>query len=128
MSKDANSIAHEIAQECISKSPVIILGSGASAAYGMPGMPGLKDHLLTVACPKPGKPEDEGKWTEFHTKLSTTDLETALNDVRLSEVLINHIVEKTWDFLTPFEHQVYERAIVDYDLFPLHKTVLPSIQ
>ena len=121
MSKDANSIAHEIAQECISKSPVIILGSGASAAYGMPGMPGLKDHLLTVACPKPGKPEDEGKWTEFHTKLSTTDLETALNDVRLSEVLINHIVEKTWDFLTPFEHQVYERAIVDYDLFPLTK-------
>lgn len=124
MSKDANSVAHEIAQDCISKSPVIILGSGASAAYGMPGMQGLKDHLLTVACPKHVKPEDVGKWTEFLTKLDTTDLETALNDVRLSEVLINHVVEKTWDFLTPFEYKVFERAIVDHKLFPLTKLFL----
>ena len=124
MSKGAKSAAHEIAQECISKSPVIILGSGASAAYGMPGMPGLKNHLLTVACPTSAKQEDVGKWTEFLTKLGTTDLETALDDVRLSEALINHVVKRTWDFLAPFEHKVFERAIVDHDIFPLTKLFL----
>ena len=124
MSKDAKSAAYEIAQECISKSPVIILGSGASAAYGMPGMPDLKNHLLTVACPTSAKQEDVGKWTEFLTKLGTTDLETALDDVRLSEALINHVVKRTWDFLAPFEHKVFERAILDHDIFPLTKLFL----
>ena len=124
MSKDAKGVAYEIAQECISKSPVIILGSGASAAYGLPGMPGLKDHLLTVACPTPVKSEDVGTWREFLTKLGTTDLETALNEVRLSEALINHVIERTWDFLAPFEHEVFERALVDHDLFPLTKLFL----
>ena len=84
MSKDTNSEVYEFAQECISKSPVIILGSGASAAYGMPGMPGLKDHLLKVTFPTTAEQEDVRKWTEFLTRLNNTDLETALNEVQLS--------------------------------------------
>lgn len=51
MSKDLKDTVAEFAQECVSKLPVTILGSGASAAYGIPGMPQLKDHLLGVACP-----------------------------------------------------------------------------
>ena len=121
MSKDGNSAVYEIAQECISKLPVIILGSGASAAYGMPGMPGLKDHLLTISCPAAARKEEANRWTEFLDKLETKDLETTLNDVRLSENLINHIVYSTWDFLSPFDYKVFQRAISDRDLFPLTK-------
>ncbi len=124
MSKDTNSDVYEFAQECISKSPVIILGSGASATYGMPGMPGLKDHLLKVTFPTTAEQEDVRKWTEFLTRLNNTDLETALNEVQLSGILINHVVEKTWDLLAPLEHQVFERAVVDHDLFPLTKLFL----
>ena len=118
------SAVYDVAQECISKLPVIILGSGASAEYGIPGMPGLKDHLLTVACPTSANKEDEKKWEEFLEKLNTTDLETTLNAVRLSEALINHVVECTWDFLAPFDHKVFQRAITDRDLFPLTKLFL----
>ena len=124
MSADPKKSLLELAQDCISRSPVIILGSGASASYGIPGMPQLKAHLQKVACPGTGKPGEETKWREFQTKLSTTDLETALDEVRLPDLLTALVVESTWDYLAPFDHQVFERAIVNHDLFPLTKLYL----
>ena len=113
-----------MAQECISRTPVIILGSGASAAYGIPGMPQLKDYLLGLACPTTSKPDEEVKWDEFLLYLKTTDLETALNEVRLSESLTAFVVESTWDFLAPFDYEVFEKVLLQPDLFPLTKLFL----
>jgi hypothetical protein len=119
MSTDAEASILALAQECIGKTPVIILGSGASAAYGIPGMPQLKDHLLGIACPMIVKPEDTAKWAEFQTKLKSTDLESALDEVRLPENLTALVVESTWDYLAPYDHTVFEQAIADHSLFPL---------
>ena len=58
MSADLKKSLLELAQECVSRSPVIILGSGASAAYGIPGMPQLKAHLQKIACPSTAKPDE----------------------------------------------------------------------
>ena len=124
MSADAITSVIPLAQDCISKTPVIILGSGASAAYGIPGMPQLKKHLLGIACPTSAKAEDATKWTDFQAKLNTTDLETALDEVRLPEHLTALVVESTWDHLTPFDHKVFENAIVDHKLFALTKLFL----
>ncbi len=121
MSKDLKDTVAEFAQECVSKLPVIILGSGASAAYGIPGMPQLKDHLLCVDCPGIATSEQKAKWSEFQTKLGTTDLESALDEVRLPETLTSLVVESTWDYLAPFDYSVFEKAISDHDLFPLTK-------
>jgi hypothetical protein len=62
MSSDPKKTVLELAQECISKAPVLILGSGASAAYGIPGMPQLKNHLLSVACHTTAKSDEEARW------------------------------------------------------------------
>lgn len=124
MSADPKKSLLELAQECISRCPVVILGSGASAAYGIPGMPQLKEQLLKVACPKTANQEETAKWDEFQTKLGTTDLEAALDEVRLPESLTTLVVETTWDYLAPFDHKVFERAIVDHELFPLTKLFL----
>lgn len=124
MSTNLKTVAHQLAQECISKSPVIILGSGASAAYGIPGMPQLKNHLLGITCPATAKPEDAAKWDEFQSKMKTTDLESALDEVRLPDFLTELVVESTWDFLAPFDQQIFEKAIVDHDMFSLTKLFL----
>jgi hypothetical protein len=124
MSTDPKKTVLELAQECISKAPVIILGSGASAAYGIPGMPQLKNHLLSVACPTTAKSDEVARWSEFQTKLVTTDLETALDGVQLPETLTQLVVESTWDYLAPFDYQVFEQAIIGHDLFPLTKLFL----
>ncbi|MBL9172670.1 MAG: SIR2 family protein [Verrucomicrobiales bacterium] len=124
MSADPNKSLLELAQDCVSRTPVIILGSGASAAYGIPGMPQLRDHLMKIACPRTATPDEVAKWVEFQAKLATTDLETALNEVRLPESLTALVVESTWDYLAPFDHKVFEKAIVDHNLFPLTKLFL----
>jgi len=124
MRKEVISTVLRLAQECVSKAPVVILGSGASAAYGIPGMPQLKNHLLSVACPTTDQEEHPAKWAEFHTKLQSTDLETALNEVRLPDALTSLVVDSTWDYLAPFDHVVFQNAIVDPHLFPLTKLFL----
>ncbi|NTV46710.1 MAG: hypothetical protein HGB11_09405 [Chlorobiales bacterium] len=124
MTTDPKKTMLELAQECISKAPFIILGSGASAAYGIPGMPQLKNHLLSVACPTTAKSDEVARWAEFQTKLVTTDLETALDGVQLPETLTQLVVESTWDYLAPYDYDVFERAIIDHNLFPLTQLFL----
>lgn len=119
MSKGAKEVALAIAQECISRFPVLVLGSGASAAHGIPGMSDLKEHLLGISHPPSSTSEDTERWEEFRAKLRDADLESALDAVRLSEALTNHVVEKTWNFLAPHDYQVFEQAIKKRDLFPL---------
>lgn len=124
MSADPKESLLDFAQDCVSRTPVIILGSGASAAYGIPGMPQLRDHLLKIACPRTAKPDEVSIWSDFQSNLATTDLETALNEVRLPESLTGLIVESTWDYLAPFDHKVFEKAIIDSNIFPLTKLFL----
>ena len=119
MSKNLEGTIALFAQECVRKFPVIIVGSGASAAYGIPGMPQLKDHLVDVACPRTATPEEMDKWSKFQTKLGTTDLESALDEFLLPETLTSLVVESTWDYLAPFDYDVFEQAISNHDLFPL---------
>ena len=119
MSKTPTEIAHEIAQECVSKAPVVILGSGASAAYGIPGMPALRDHLLASALPNIATTEEQAAWQQLVDRLKAVDLETALTDVRLPDSMTRHIVDTTWDYLAPYDVRVFERMVQDRSLFPL---------
>lgn len=119
MSKIYSEIAHEIAQDCISKVPVLILGSGASAAYGIPGMPGLRDHLLSTLLPKSASSEDQSAWDKFHDSLLKSDLETSLTDCRFSDSITQHIVDNTWDFLAPYDIKVFKAMLSDRNIFPL---------
>lgn len=112
-------MAHDIAQECISKAPVIILGSGASAAYGIPGMPALRTHLLATAAPIDAAPADIVEWEKFITRLVTVDLETALTDIRFSDAMTRHVVVSTWDFLAPYDVLVFHKLLENRKLFPL---------
>ena len=64
----------KFAQNCLGKCPVIILGSGASVDYDIPGMTKLRDHLRTVNFPKDASPEEKANWSQFQANLYTTDL------------------------------------------------------
>lgn len=119
MAKTSLDFAQAMAQECISKAPVIILGSGASAAYGIPGMPALRTQLLAMPAPPGATDADTSAWEEFKEHLKTVDLETALTDFRLSEAMTRHVVISTWEFLSPSDALVFGRLLQDRALFPL---------
>ncbi|GAB2877157.1 SIR2 family protein [Microbulbifer echini] len=110
------------AQDYYGSTPVIILGSGASAAHGMSGMGALSQHLIRSVEVEGLSCQEVGLWGEFCGFLEDgVDLETALHKVNLTPALTSKVVLSTWNLLSPEDVAVFEKALVDQELFPLGK-------
>lgn len=110
------------AQDYYKNTPVIILGSGASAAFGMSGMWQLAQHLMTNVEVKDLHDNEQTSWRNFCEKLKEgIDLETALHDVPLSSELTGRVVSETWNLLAPEDFKVFEESLNNLSLFPLGK-------
>lgn len=99
--------------------PVVVLGSGASAAYGFAGMSQLATHLLQNISPE----EDEiEKWSDFKKEIdSGIDLETALHRVSLSEKLEKKIIISTRELILKRDIEVFNKIIRNEIYLPIGK-------
>lgn len=112
MPKTPLQILNERAQSCVASFPVVILGSGSSIAAGIPGMKQLRDHLLEMEITNVFSSKlDSVKWDEFIEALKKMDLEAALHQANLPEHLDDRVVEATWNFLHPFDIQVFNSML-----------------
>ncbi|WP_205962285.1 SIR2 family protein [Neopusillimonas aestuarii] len=107
-------------QDCIGKLPVILLGSGASAAHGIPGMDLLGKHLAASTLPAvcQSEPHLTG-WLQFLENVQKMDLESALTSVNVTTEVLGHIVLTTWTFLNEADFLIFERVLADRRLLPL---------
>lgn len=115
------SLVQNAAQECIRHNPLILLGSGASAAHGIPGMWQLGEYLRKTQLPSDLNPGDATGWDQFLSTLSTTDLESALTQVTLSQRMTSHVVTSTWDYLNGPDLTVFEQVCVNRNHLALTK-------
>lgn len=84
----------KLGQKCLEQIPVVVLGSGASAQYGVGGMGALQEHLLANVTP--ADPAEEAEWKKFTAELTrTNDLELALHNIKLSAPLELRVVQAT---------------------------------
>jgi len=126
--KDLNVIAKQ-AQEYYGNSPAIILGSGASASFGLSGMGKLGDHLLNTVDTSHFNSEEETAWQAFRDELvKKNDLENALQKVQLPPSISKIIVEETWRLLNPEDLNVFYRSLYNRNLFPLGKLLSHMFQ
>lgn len=111
---------HSHVQDCIAKLPVIVLGSGASAAHGIPGMNPLGKHLAASILPAAYQinPHLIG-WKEFLDKVQKMDLESALTAVNVTPEVLAHIVHTTWNLLNSADFQVFDQVLADRRTLPL---------
>jgi len=108
------------AQSYYAQSPAIILGSGASAAFGMSGMGALADYLKSSVDNSTLGSEECIEWDKFVTLLDqNVDLESALHQVNLSERLTGEVVRNTWSLITPEDLNVFDNSLHVRDFFPL---------
>lgn len=112
--------AQQFAQSTLSLAPVIILGSGASAAHGVPGMNALATHL-SAAHPDPTWTTHEAnEWKALLAELKRgVDLESALQSVRPTERQTHFIASETRQFLVPFDMNVLDALLKDRRCLPL---------
>ncbi|MFC4173292.1 hypothetical protein ACFOYU_14690 [Microvirga sp. GCM10011540] len=108
-----------LAQKCIQDVPVIVLGSGASAAHGLPGMGHLSDWLGRKVEVDGSDADETVAWKQFRDRIRTTDLETALTEIQMPASLTKRIVEATWDLIAPADQEVFARVVTNRNELPL---------
>lgn len=107
-------------QDCVGKLPVIVLGSGASAAHGIPGMDPLGRHLAASILPATCQTEPHlAGWGDFLDKVQKMDLESALTGVNVTPEVLEHIVHTTWKFLNAADFRIFEQVLANRRLLPL---------
>lgn len=112
-------IAYKFVQDCLASNPVIILGSGHSAAYGIPDVNQLGVYLIGNVSTLISK-EDEASWNRFKEALKQKHLEAALHDVQLSPQVTKLIIEKTWEFIYSADKNALYQVINSLSgIFPL---------
>ena len=112
------------AQEYYSHSPVIIIGSGASAAFNISGMSALATHLIENVNTKELSDKEVSSWSKFCGLLKEgIDLESALHDVPLTNELTNKIVEHTWSLINPEDIATYYKSLNNRNFFALGQLI-----
>ncbi|MCO3108368.1 SIR2 family protein, partial [Pseudomonas aeruginosa] len=110
------------AQDYYGKAPVIILGSGASAAHGMSGMGALAKHLVAHTDVSGLSAAELEVWEKFCQVLSNgVDLESALHQVTATEELTSRIVKATWALIESEDIEIFQKSFQDNSMFPLSR-------
>lgn len=110
------------AQDYYGKAPVIILGSGASAAHGMSGMWTLANHLVAHTDISDLSDAEVEAWGEFCQVLKGgVDLEAALHQVAISDELTSRIIKSTWMLINSEDCEIFKSSLQDSAMFPLSR-------
>lgn len=110
------------AQDYYNRSPVIILGSGASAAYGLSGMGALATHLVGTVDVAGEDAAAQQSWCSFCALLNDgVNLEAALHKVTLPSEITKKVVLATWKLLNTQDLSIFHESLGKQDLFPLGK-------
>ncbi len=120
---DVGSVAR-VAQESLADRPVIVLGSGASVAHGLPGMPELAKHIVSVLDPETRPEAEQRVWERFKSELSSTnDLERSLSEVPSESPLLRSILASTWTLISERDRVVHDAIVSAAKALPLTRFV-----
>ena len=98
-----------IIQKYTEANPLFFVGSGASAAYGLPGMKKLGEHLLASLSSKYVTDND---WKHFEDNIkSGKDLESAMTDIVFKEDIINDIRKETWKLISEKDLEIFSDVV-----------------
>jgi hypothetical protein len=116
----------KLSQKCVEQVPVVVLGSGASAQYGIGGMGSLQKHLL--ASIMPANVKEKRIWKQFAEELTKTgDLEMALHIIKLPDALEARVVSSTRDMILKDDLAVFQNVVdgkIEFALSVLLKYLL----
>jgi SIR2-like domain len=115
-------IIGKLAQACIQRHPVVVLGSGASAPHRIRGMRALADVLRENLAVE--GIDEEDSWTLIRTALASGDgLEEALQSTATPPSLVRKIVEHTWLTIAADDLGLLRRAAKSAERLPLSNLI-----
>lgn len=117
---DKNKI-FSLVQEYIEGVPLILIGTGGTIPYGLPGMNQLASYLLDNLNEKY---KEDGEWIKLSERLNDgVDLETALTGLALEDSITNDVIIQTWKLVTEYDLKLFSKIISDGYELPLSKLI-----
>lgn len=105
---DENELFKQV-QKAVENPPLILVGSGGSAPYGLPSMWELGNHLKATLDPRYS---GDYSWKCFIENLDDRqDLETALSKITLSEEIIDDIKTETWKLISDKDFKLFDEVV-----------------
>lgn len=110
-------------QRWIADTPVILLGSGASAPFGLPTMPDLGKSIIDAVETNIQNIADDERWKDFKRDIKSIGLEPALQKGALKgrQEIYQLIVSTAWVEVASKDALVGELVLHNYDTLPLTK-------
>ncbi len=106
-------------QAAVEDTPLLMIGSGSSAPYGLPGMQELGEHLLKQL---DTKYYGEKCWNTFRENLQAgQDLETALSDITFPSDILNDVKWETWSLISSRDFDLFGRILFGHEELALSK-------
>jgi SIR2-like protein len=108
-------------QECIATNPVIILGSGASAPFGLPTMNSLGESIAERVEETIAGISADAKWQQFKSEMVSVGLEPALQKGLLNDCpeVYQTIVRTAWIEVAGPDVLAWKLTVRDPDSLPL---------
>lgn len=100
---------YELIQKQLNTAPLILVGTGGTIPYGIPGMWELAQRLINDLDKKYCADKQWGKFSENLKR--GIDLENALVDVSLTNEMIKDVVNVTWDLVNQADLKLMENWI-----------------
>ena len=106
-------------QAAVEDTPLLMIGSGSSAPYGLPGMQELGEHLLKQL---DFKYSGEKCWNTFRENLQAgQDLESALSDITFPSDILNDVKWETWSLISSRDFDLFGRILFGHEELALSK-------
>ncbi|MDD5531021.1 MAG: SIR2 family protein [bacterium] len=117
----------KIFQDCISRVPVIVIGSGVSCKYDIGGMPELAKYLVdNIVC---SDSKDKKQWNLLKEKLQEgKDLESALNMVPVSSSLEKKIIFNTQKMVLGRDGDILKKVILGNIKFSISELLIHLVR
>lgn len=111
----------KVVQKYLENVPLILVGTGGTIPYGIPGMSQLSQYLLNELDCK-YKADDE--WSKFTGRIkSGVDLESALTELQLTDEIINDIKKSTWQLVTDADLDLLNNIIEKSTKLPIARLI-----
>ncbi len=108
-------------QRSVADVPLMLVGSGASAAHDLPGMQLLGKYILAELS---GKYSEYPSWIQFDENISSgLDLETALADIVFCPEIVDDIQRVTWELISKSDLDLFYRIVFNQEQIPLSRLI-----
>lgn len=111
----------KLVQQYTGDNPLLLIGTGGTMPYGIPGMNKLAEHLIFTLG---DKYNSDSEWDIFITRINTgLDLESALTDINLKDDIINDIIMQTWILVSDADIGFLTKILSEKETLPLTKLI-----